>query len=191
VSSCAGSVQPGPRLDHLPGRGRTAGSPLALSRTPVREAFLRLEVEGLLRLFPKRAALVVAVSPLEVAYVLEARALFDGHAVTKLHRAAPAERAAAAVRLREELDVQRRLFASGDVIGFEEADRRFHTVLAESSHRHILVEFQGSLRDCQLRMVLGSGLCLGPADGEAVLPRHEAIVEALDQDRAVAARVVC
>jgi DNA-binding GntR family transcriptional regulator len=34
---------------------------LRMSRTPVREAFLRLEGEGLLRLYPKRGALVVPV----------------------------------------------------------------------------------------------------------------------------------
>lgn len=37
--------------------------PLQLSRTPVREAFLQLQAEGLLKLFPKRGALVVPVSP--------------------------------------------------------------------------------------------------------------------------------
>src|ERR671916_2526130 len=39
---------------------------LGMSRTPVREAFLRLEGEGLLRLYPKRGALVVPVSAGEV-----------------------------------------------------------------------------------------------------------------------------
>ena len=36
---------------------------LEVSRTPVREAFLLLEAEGLMRLYPKRGALVVPVSP--------------------------------------------------------------------------------------------------------------------------------
>ncbi|MFC7740939.1 GntR family transcriptional regulator [Nocardiopsis composta] len=38
-------------------------SALEMSRTPIREAFLRLEVEGFLRLYPQRGALVVPVSP--------------------------------------------------------------------------------------------------------------------------------
>ena len=46
---------------------------LGMSRTPVREAFLRLEAEGLLRLYPQRGALVVPVSPDEVRAVMEAR----------------------------------------------------------------------------------------------------------------------
>ncbi len=53
---------------------------LGMSRTPVREAFLRLEAEGLLRLYPQRGALVVPVSPEEVRAVMEADRAF--HAIT-------------------------------------------------------------------------------------------------------------
>ncbi|CAM4154872.1 putative HTH-type transcriptional regulator YdfH [Corynebacterium belfantii] len=35
------------------------GKVLSLSRTPIREAFIRLETEGFLRLYPKRGALIV------------------------------------------------------------------------------------------------------------------------------------
>src|ERR1700760_211505 len=51
-----------------------------VSRTPVREAFLRLEVEGLLRLYPKRGALVVPVSASEIRDVLDARLMIEQHA---------------------------------------------------------------------------------------------------------------
>jgi DNA-binding GntR family transcriptional regulator len=153
---------------------------LAMSRTPVREAFLRLEAEGLLRLFPKRGALVVAVSPAEVESVLEARELVEGHALAKLCAAPQPEREAVVVRLREELDVQRSAFAAGDETGFAEGDRRFHTVLVESAHNPILVELYGSLRDRQLRMNLGSMLGRGPDRAQAILTQHEAILDALD-----------
>src|ERR1700710_621057 len=76
---------------------------LEMSRTPVREAFLRLEAEGLLRLYPQRGALVVAVSPTEVESVLEARELVEGHALAKLCSAPQADRDAVVVCLREEL----------------------------------------------------------------------------------------
>jgi DNA-binding GntR family transcriptional regulator len=157
---------------------------LAMSRTPVREAFLRLEAEGLLRLFPKRGALVVAVSPVEVEAVLEARELVEGHAVAKLCAAGAAEREAVVARLREELAVQRAAFAAGDETAFAEGDRRFHTVLVESARNPILVELYGSLRDRQLRMNLGSLLGHGPARAEAILTQHEAILDALGPDAA-------
>ena len=46
---------------------------LGISRTPVREAFLRLQAEGLLQLYPKRGAVVVPVSVEEATSVMEAR----------------------------------------------------------------------------------------------------------------------
>ena len=57
---------------------------LGMSRTPVREAFLRLEAEGLLRLYPQRGALVVPVSPQEVRAVMEARLVLDQFAAGKV-----------------------------------------------------------------------------------------------------------
>ena len=38
----------------------TIADELGMSRTPVREAFLRLQVEGWMRLYPKRGALIRA-----------------------------------------------------------------------------------------------------------------------------------
>src|SRR5918997_5132089 len=64
---------------------------LGMSRTPVREAFLRLEGEGLLRLYPKRGALVVPVSAGEVAAVMETRALVERFAFAKAIVSGPAE----------------------------------------------------------------------------------------------------
>src|ERR1700755_625970 len=57
---------------------------LGMSRTPVREAFLRLEAEGLLRLYPQRGALVVPVSPEEVRAVMEARLVLEQVAVVHI-----------------------------------------------------------------------------------------------------------
>ncbi|MBN9738223.1 GntR family transcriptional regulator [Pseudonocardia sp. P1] len=157
---------------------------LAMSRTPVREAFLRLEAEGLLRLFPKRGALVVAVSPHEVEDVLEARELVEGHALEKLCAVSEAERAVVARALRDVLDVQRAALASGDQRAFAEADRRFHITVVESARNAILLELYASLRDRQLRMNLGS-LERGPSRPHEILTQHEAIVDALGRgDRA-------
>ena len=59
---------------------------LGVSRTPVREAFLLLEAEGLMRLYPKRGALVVPVSPDEVHDVMETRMLVERHTADRLAR---------------------------------------------------------------------------------------------------------
>src|SRR5438477_2007518 len=53
---------------------------LGLSRTPVREALLRLEVEGLVSLHPKKGAPVRSPSAQEVAELFEARGVLESFA---------------------------------------------------------------------------------------------------------------
>jgi len=57
---------------------------VGVSRTPVREALLRLEESGLVKLYPKRGALVLPVLPQEIEDVLEARELIETHAAAKV-----------------------------------------------------------------------------------------------------------
>src|SRR5919112_4053359 len=52
---------------------------LNVSRTPVRQAFVQLEAEGLLELYPRRGALVVPVWAAEIEDVFEARMLVEEH----------------------------------------------------------------------------------------------------------------
>src|SRR5947208_11694169 len=83
---------------------------VGVSRTPVREAFLRLENEGLLRLYPKRGALVVPVSAAEIESVMETRLLVERHAIEKIVRS----RAPVAEALNAELRRQEALVGSGE-----------------------------------------------------------------------------
>ena len=54
-----------------------------VSRTPVREALLRLEAEGMIRLLPKRGALVLPVTAQEWRDVLDTRLLVESTAVAR------------------------------------------------------------------------------------------------------------
>src|ERR671915_475470 len=85
---------------------------LGMSRTPVREAFLRLEGEGLLRLYPKRGALVVPVSVGEVEGGMEARLLVERFALDKVLSNGPAELLARAMD--EAIGQQEQRIAAGD-----------------------------------------------------------------------------
>ena len=73
---------------------------LNVSRTPVRQAFVQLEAEGLLELYPRRGALVVPISASEAEDVLEARQLIEQHAARRAAGAGPA----LARALREEVE---------------------------------------------------------------------------------------
>ena len=118
---------------------------LGMSRTPVREAFLRLEGEGLLRLYPKRGALVVPVSAAEVEAVMETRALVERFAVEQ----AIARGADVTGAMRDAIARQERHADAGDLDGFVAADRAFHTVVVAAAGNQIVLDLYDSLRDRQ------------------------------------------
>jgi DNA-binding GntR family transcriptional regulator len=121
---------------------------VGVSRTPVREALLRLEMEGLLKLYPKKGALVLPVSAQEIADVMQARRLVEQYAV---RAAMPAP-----VRLLEELEQlvaeQKAHEASGFGEGFAAADRAFHHAIVAATGNVIVDNWYDQLRDRQLRM---------------------------------------
>ncbi|MET8808701.1 GntR family transcriptional regulator [Streptomyces sp. NPDC004546] len=162
---------------------------LQMSRTPVREAFLRLETEGLLRLYPQRGALVVPVSPGEIRAVLEAREVLEQFAVRKLIDGPASTREALDKELAEHLGRQRELLGVADVEGFLEQDRLFHSSMLTAAGNQLFSQFYTSLRDRQVRMVADS-VVADPERSEAILVEHAKIADAVragDAKRAQAA----
>ncbi|MEU7021334.1 GntR family transcriptional regulator [Streptomyces sp. NPDC046203] len=121
---------------------------VGVSRTPVREALLKLEMEGLLKLYPKKGALVLAVSAQEIADVVETRLLVEEFAV---RRAVPAP-ATLITRLEELLEEQKRRAEAGDLAEVSVTDRCFHAEIVRHAGNQILARLYDQLRDRQLRM---------------------------------------
>ncbi len=151
---------------------------LGMSRTPVREAFLRLEADGLLRLYPQRGALVVPVSSEEARAVIEARLVLEQFAATKVVGRGPAACTAVFQRLSAELQRQRDAAAAPNWREFLEADRAFHDVTLKESGNTILSDFYSSLRDRQMRMT-GESLIHDGQRMATILDEHRSIAEAL------------
>jgi DNA-binding GntR family transcriptional regulator len=151
---------------------------LGMSRTPVREAFLRLEAEGLLRLYPKRGALVVPVSPEEVRAVMEARLVLERFAAEKVIRRGPSARRTAYERLSAELKRQRRAASAADFAAFLDSDRLFHSVTVEDAGNSIITGFYTSLRDRQMRMI-GESAIREPKRTNTIIAEHRDIAEAV------------
>ena len=128
---------------------------LAVSRTPVHEAFLRLAGEELLRLIPRRGAVVVPVSPGEALDILEVRVALETAAVRRL--------AAGGWDLGDLIgrlaDVTREQAAFGearDVAGFARSDAEFHRAIVTASGNAIADRFYATLADRHRRMTLGA-----------------------------------
>ena len=158
---------------------------VGLSRTPVREAFLRLESEGLLRLYPRRGALVVPVSAAEIEDVIETRRLIELHAIDGIGRDA----VRLGDRLAELIGDQERLAAAGDARGFVESDRELHRAIVSSTGNAILISVHDSLRDRQSRMGLAA-LAADAGRVQEILGEHRAIAAAVRGGDAAAARTL-
>ena len=152
-----------------------------VSRTPVREALLRLEAEGLVALYPKRGALIRPVSAREIADVIEARRLVELHAAERVWP----RRAEIRADLARWLTEMRQAYAAGDVTALMAADRAFHATVVEAAGNEILAELYHRLRDRQLRMG-EAGFRLSPGWAEVVLAEHAAQLAALDGDNPAA-----
>ncbi|WP_205876848.1 GntR family transcriptional regulator [Mycobacterium camsae] len=159
---------------------------LGMSRTPVREAFLQLEAAGLLRLYPKRGALVVPVSPDEVRAVLEARLVLEEFAVRALIQRGPDACAVVYERLSAQVQRQREAAAVGRLHEFLDSDRAFHNVTLEAAGNAILAGFYSTLRDRQMRMIGESAR--QPQRLATIIEEHERIARALRDGDGDAAR---
>jgi DNA-binding GntR family transcriptional regulator len=142
---------------------------LGISRTPVRAAFTQLESEGLLRLYPKRGALVVPVSAAEMEAVIETRWVIERYAVERAI-AAPSEVGEALCRATD-----RQTGLTGGE--FVEADRAFHRTLVAATGNQILLGLYDSLRDRQRRM--GRATARSPEQIARTLAEHREIADAI------------
>jgi DNA-binding GntR family transcriptional regulator len=151
---------------------------LGVSRTPVREAFLRLQAEGLLRLIPKRGAVVVPVSPEEAEDVLDAREAIEIAAVRRL-LTRPDLVPAAVADLRAALRIQQAHADAGDVHAFAAADEDFHGRIVAAGRNGLTIRFYATLAERQQRMSMRA---LGPVPERlpGVLREHAELIATIE-----------
>jgi DNA-binding GntR family transcriptional regulator len=151
---------------------------LGLSRTPVRQAFVQLEAEGLLELYPKRGALVVPVAASEIEDVFEARLLVEEHCARRAANAG----ARLAAELEPMIAEQAAAVSEGasGMAAFARADRHFHRAIVHAAGNAILTRLYDALRDRQQRIATVS-LARNPGDAERFVAEHRDILEALER----------
>lgn len=153
---------------------------LGISRTPVREAFLRLQAEGLLELYPKRGAVVVPIAPEEASALAEARELVETFAITKLLT----ENDRAPSTLVEELwsliTQQSWCARTKDLASFAEADASFHLAIVTAAQNAHLTHLYSSLRDRQHRLTMAAPQRLA-LDLDHIIQEHHKLVRLLEE----------
>lgn len=142
------------------------------SRTPVREALLRLQAEGYLQILPKRGVFVPPISDAEVRAVMQAREVIEMWCMDAI---CPSGEEFIA-ELKHLVAEQGALIE--DPVAFIEQDRSFHRAMVERAGNPVMTDFYETLRDRQVRMGL-SAIAHHEGRAQQVLEEHAAIVDAL------------
>lgn len=101
-----------------------------LSRTPVREALLRLKEEGLVEIFPQSGTFVARIPVERIPEIVVIR---QGLECMAAELAARRRDAHALHRLRISVEDQQRACLNGDQAAFYEADEAFHALISEAA----------------------------------------------------------
>lgn len=146
-----------------------------ISRTPVREALLKLEAERLLRLVPKKGAFVPPVSEQEIVDLMELRLLIEEF--TAVH----AMGKPTLVDQLEDILQQQKDAANtaDDPDSFINSDLRFHIVLTAAAGNRVIADIYESLRNRQLRLGRNVIAVSTPRRFQGAIEEHSKIIGAL------------
>jgi DNA-binding GntR family transcriptional regulator len=150
---------------------------LGVSRTPIRETLLRLEHEGIVKIIPRRGALVVSQRKEKVIDLLQVREVLEGLVA----------RLATENMTRELMDHLKRSLeeinsAADDdnrLLKYTPADVEFHTLLLEACGNELLKNMMGSL-NAHLQMVRLRTVAL-PGRPEQTVREHYEITDAIEK----------
>lgn len=164
-----GQLEPGERLMEI-----QLAEELGVSRTPVREAIRKLELEGLVLMVPRKGAYVASLSMKDVVEVFEIRGALEGLAA-----------ALAAERITdEELEKLERQYVKSveqmekaDLKGMVEVDTGFHQILYQASRNERLAQIINNLRE-QIQVFRQTSLSY-PGRMRIALQEHREIVDAI------------
>ena len=134
-----GELKPGERLMEI-----ALAERLGVSRTPIREAMRKLELEGLVVMIPRRGAQVANITEKDLNDVLEVRIVLENMAIEK-----------ACARMTEE-DIEKlwaaakafeQTTAEGNLVKMAEADVAFHEIIYQASDNKRLIQVLNNLRE--------------------------------------------
>ena len=165
-----GELKPGERLMEI-----QLANKLGVSRTPIREAIRKLELEGLVLMIPRKGAEVAEITEKNLRDVLEVRCALEELAVQlacdRIDKRGVKELHEAADHFRDVLD-------SDDITLIAQADEAFHDVIFTATDNGRLIQLLNNLREQMYRYrieYLKKKECY-----PQLLAEHEAIIAAIE-----------
>jgi len=147
-----------------------------VSPTPIKEALIALEKEGLVENIPRRGAFVSTLTLEDVEEIYGLKEVLEGlcgrKALEKINDTDINS-------LNSIISDAERFAKSNDILGYEEADRRFHQILREITEDKRLSYFL-SILDAQLKLALP---VINSLSGrvESSLQEHKKILSSLEK----------
>lgn len=177
-----GELKPGERLMEI-----QLANKLGVSRTPIREAIRKLELEGLVLMIPRKGAEVADITEKSLKDVLEVRRALEELSVKltcdRITKEEMQELETAAENFRKTLK-------SKDITEIAEADVRFHDVIYNATKNQKLIQLLNNLHEQMYRYRIEY------LKKEEVYPKllkeHKEIIARIGNgEKEAAARIVC
>ena len=164
-----GELEPGERLMEIQLAER-----LGVSRTPIREAIRKLELEGLVLMIPRRGAEVAKISEKNLRDVLEVRRSLEELAIDLACQRIQEEELET---LREAQKEFAAAVAAGDAMEIAQTDEKFHEIIYSGTGNQKLMQILSNLREQMYRYRLE--YIKDANKRQILLVEHEQILKAL------------
>ena len=138
-----GELKPGERLMEI-----HLANKLGVSRTPIREAIRKLELEGLVTMIPRRGAEVAQITPKSMKDVLEVRKVVDTLAVELACERISQEEKEQLTQACQEFE---KAVESGDFGSIARTDVAFHDIIVEATGNMRLIQMVNNLAEQMYR----------------------------------------
>lgn len=177
-----GELKPGERLMEI-----QLANKLGVSRTPIREAIRKLELEGLVLMIPRKGAEVADITEKSLRDVLEVRRALEELSVQLACEKITQEEIEELEKAAEEF---KKILKSDDITEIAEADVRFHDVIYMATDNQKLIQLLNNLREQMYRYRVE--YLKNPKVHQKLIKEHEEIIEHIKKrEKEAATEIVC
>ena len=166
-----GELKPGERLMEI-----QLANKLGVSRTPIREAIRKLELEGLVLMIPRKGAEVAQITEKNMQDVLEVRKALEELSVQLACERITPEQVEEMKMAAEDF---RKVLKSGDVTKIAEADVKFHDIIFAATNNQRLITLLNNLREQMYRYRLE--YIKDEDKRQILLVEHDHLIRALEK----------